>query len=101
MEAVKLALTREGAVRFEVLARPRAHASRVATVRGGALVVQVTAAPADGAANEELVATLAQALSVPKRQVEIARGASSRTKLVDVTGLPIDEVARRLLEAIG
>jgi len=42
------------------------------------------------------VATLAEALSVAKRQVAIARGASSRTKLVEVLGLPIEEVARRL-----
>ena len=96
MEAVKLALTRAGAVRFQVLARPRAHASCIAAVRDGALVVQITAAPADGAANEELVATLAEALSVAKRQVAIAWGASSRTKLVEVLGLPIEEVARRL-----
>jgi hypothetical protein len=101
MEAVQLALTREGAVRFEVLARPRSHAERIAAVRGGALVVHLTAAPADGAANEQLVATLAQALSVPKRHVSIARGASSRTKLVDVLGLSVDEVARRLASAVG
>jgi len=101
MEAVKLALTREGAVRLQVLARPRARASGIAAVREGALVVQVAAAPTDGAANEELVATLARALSVAKRQVVIAHGASSRTKLVDVLGLPIDEVARRLSGAMG
>ena len=73
MEAVKLALTREGAVRLQVVARPRARASSIAAVREGALVVQVAAAPTDGAANEELVATLARALSVAKRQVVIAQ----------------------------
>lgn len=101
MEAVQLALTREGAVRFEVQVRPRARVSRIASVRGGALVVQVAAPPVDGAANEELITTLARALSVPKRQVELVRGASSRKKLVDLVGLPIDEVATRLNDAIG
>ncbi len=101
MEAVQLALKREGAVRFEVQVRPRARVSRIAAVRGGALVVQVAAPPVDGAANEELITTLARAMAVPKRQVALVRGASSRKKLVDLIGLPIEEVARRLHDAIG
>jgi uncharacterized protein YggU (UPF0235/DUF167 family) len=101
MEAIQLALTREGAVRLEVRARPRAHTCRIAAVRGGALVVQVTAPPSDGAANAELTAALAWALSVTKRQVALVRGAASRTKLVEIFGLGIDEVRRRLMAAIG
>ena len=101
MEAVKLALTRAGAVRFQVLARPRAHASCIAAVRDGALVVQITAAPADGAANEELVATLARALSVSKRQVVLVRGAGARAKVFDVVGLGLDEVRARLMAAMA
>jgi uncharacterized protein (TIGR00251 family) len=101
MEAVQLALTREGAVRFEVRAQPRARASRIATVRAGALVVQVTAPPQDGEANDELVATLARALSVAKRDVAIVRGAASRAKVVDVVGLGLAEVRARLMAAMA
>jgi uncharacterized protein YggU (UPF0235/DUF167 family) len=101
MEAVKLALTHEGGVSFEVQARPRARSSRIAAVRAGALVVQLAAIPADGAANEELVATLARALSLPRRQVLLMRGAASRAKRVQVLGLGIDDVRQRLMTAIG
>jgi uncharacterized protein len=101
MEAVTLALTPDRAVRFEVHARPRAHASRIAAVRNGALAVQLAAPPVDGAANDELVATLAQALSVPKRNVQVVRGKSSRVKLVEVFGLSVDEVRLRLMAAMG
>jgi uncharacterized protein (TIGR00251 family) len=101
MEAVKLAVTRQGAVRFQVLARPRAHASRIAAVRGGALVVQLAAPPVEGAANDDLVATLAQALSIARRDVELVRGSASRAKLVEVRGLGVDQVRERLMAAIG
>jgi len=58
---------------------------------GGRLKVRLTASPVDGAANEALVALLAERLGVPKRQVVIVRGATSRLKVVEVAGLnPVD-----------
>jgi uncharacterized protein len=90
---------KDGAVRFEVHAKPRAKKSRVLGSRGDALEVSLAAPPVDGAANEELVRTLADALGVPKRQVVLVRGDSSRQKLVAVTGLSAEEVRARLLRA--
>ena len=100
-EALKLVVTREGAVRIEVQAKPRARSSRVAGVREGALVVQLAAPPVDGAANAELVATLAGALALPRRDVALVRGEASRTKLVDVRGLPEAEVRARLMRLLA
>jgi hypothetical protein len=94
--ALRLVVTREGAVRFEVLAKPRARTSRVAGVREEALVVQLAAPPVDGAANAELIETLAAALSVPRRDVTLVRGEAARTKLVEVRALGADEVRARL-----
>ena len=99
-EAVSLVVTREGAVRVEVHARPRARTSRIAGVREGALLVDLAAPPVDGAANAELVQTLAGALSIPRRDVVLVRGDTARTKLVEVRGLGVDEVRARLVQAI-
>ena len=99
-EALRLVVTREGGVRFEVLAKPRSRASRVMGVRESALVVQLAAPPVDGAANAELVEALAAALSVPRRDVVLVRGESSRTKLVEVRGLAVDDVRARLERAM-
>lgn len=93
---MKLVVTREGAVRFEVHAKPRAHASRIVGVRDEALVVQLAAPPVDGAANAELLEFLARTLSVPKRDVALARGEAGRVKLVEVRGLTAEEVLARL-----
>jgi len=59
------------------------------------LEVRVASAPADGAANAEVVAVLAKRLGVAKRDVTIVGGETSRHKRVRV-GLSIDEIMRRL-----
>jgi uncharacterized protein (TIGR00251 family) len=76
----------EGAITFDVRVVPRASRSEVAGEHDGALRVRVAAPPVEGAANEELVRTLARALGVPVRAVEIKSGHASKTKLVRVAG---------------
>jgi uncharacterized protein (TIGR00251 family) len=93
---VRLVVTREGAVRVEVLAKPRARSSRIAGVRQGALVIQLAAPPVDGAANAELIEMLASTLGVPRRDVVLARGETARSKLVEVRGLAVDDLRARL-----
>jgi uncharacterized protein YggU (UPF0235/DUF167 family) len=58
--------------------------------------VSLAAPPVDGAANSELVATLASALAIPRAQVVIVHGASSRRKLVEVRGLSAEAVRAKL-----
>lgn len=76
---------RDGALVFAVRVVPRASRSGVAGEHGGALRVRVAAPPVDGAANEELVRTLARALGVAPRDVEITGGHASKLKQVRVT----------------
>jgi uncharacterized protein (TIGR00251 family) len=82
-------------VQFEVYAKPRAQKSKVLGWREGRLDVSLAAPPVDGAANAELVATLAKALGVPKAQVQLVRGETGRTKLVCVHGIGEDELRAR------
>ena len=101
METVALTVTKEGAVRFEVQARPRARASRVIAAKGGALVVQLAAPPVDGKANDALIETLAQALGVARRDVVLVRGDTSRLKVIELRGLTRAEVEARLAAAFA
>jgi hypothetical protein len=86
---------RDGALIFTVRVTPRAARSRVVGEHDGALRVCVAAPPVEGAANEELVRTLARALNIPARAVEITSGHASKVKQVRVTGAP-----RRALEGL-
>jgi len=82
----------DGSLIFTVRVAPRASKSAVAGERDGALKVRVAAPPVDGAANEELVKTLAKALSVPTRAVEIVSGHSSKTKTMRVSGVELRQI---------
>lgn len=62
----------------------------------GILKARLTAPPVDGAANEALVALLADRLHLPKRAIQIVRGATSRLKTVEIDGLTLDELRSRL-----
>jgi hypothetical protein len=93
---LKLSVSKDGAVTFGVRAKPSAKRSGITGVREGALEVHVAAAPVDGAANDELMAVLASALGVPRRDVHLVHGTSSRIKRVEVRRLGIDEVRARL-----
>jgi uncharacterized protein YggU (UPF0235/DUF167 family) len=61
----------------------------------GELRVRVSAAPADGAANESLVRLLADQLGVPRTRLRIVRGLAARTKVVAVDGVSALELERR------
>ena len=57
------------------------------TVMGDVLKVSLTAPPADGAANEQLIELLSEELGVRKSAIRILRGISSRNKLIEVEGV--------------
>lgn len=59
------------------------------------LEVRVSAAPADGAANEEVIKVLAKALGIPKSDLVIASGQAARLKRIKLT-LDEDEIRTRL-----
>ena len=69
----------------------RSGRSGLARTREGAIVVRLRAAPVDGAANAELLAIIAAAFGVPRRDVEIIGGERSRHKRLRVRG--IDQAA--------
>ncbi len=76
----------EDSVILELTVRPRGRRNRVGPVRAGRLVVEVTAPPDSGRANEAVVELLAEELGVRRRQVELLRGQTSRKKTVRVAG---------------
>jgi uncharacterized protein (TIGR00251 family) len=99
-EAMKL-VEKDGAVRFEVHAKPRSKKSRIVGERDDAVEIALAAPPVDGAANEELVRFVAKVLAVPRRNVELVRGDTSRAKLVAVSGLSAGEIEARLRAAFS
>jgi hypothetical protein len=80
----------------QIRVKPRSSRAGVEVDRSGSIVVRVHAPAAEGAANQECVRVLADALGVPKLAVTIGRGAKSRAKQIQVSGLAAEEVMARL-----
>ena len=88
---------RGAGVRFAIHVQPRSKKPGIDGTHGDALRVRVHAPPVEGAANDAVVALLADALGVPSRAVHIAAGQSGRQKLVDVDGVDAASALSRLL----
>jgi hypothetical protein len=82
------------AVRFSVHLQPRASKNEIAGLHGGALKVRLTAPPVEGLANQALIDFLSQSLEIPRRNVCIVSGFSSRNKVVEASEVDLDAVQR-------
>jgi uncharacterized protein (TIGR00251 family) len=76
---------------------PRSPRSRVDGLRGDAVLIRLAAPPVDGAANEALVAYLSDALGLPRRNITIVSGETSRDKRVRIEGIDETTARTRLL----
>lgn len=62
----------------------------------GKLKVRLTAPPVNGAANEALIALLAEQLGLPRRHISIVRGATGRQKTMEIVGVTPEDVQQKL-----
>ena len=94
--------TRDG-LRVAIRLSPRAKSDRllgiIATAEGGRTVKASVTAPArDGQANQALLQLLARTWCLPRRDLSIVVGASSRSKIVRVAGEPHRLIAKLFSE---
>lgn len=77
---------------------PRASRETLGPGREGSFAARITAPPVDGAANAAVIALVAKAFGIPRRDVAILSGETSRTKRIALTGDPaaLAEIAARL-----
>ncbi len=83
-------------VRIEVKALPRSSKNQVQGEQDGALKVKLAAAPVDGEANQALVKYLASYLDIPRRNVVLLKGESSRNKVLEIKGLSREQLLQKL-----
>jgi uncharacterized protein (TIGR00251 family) len=70
-------------LKIDVQVQPRASRNAIVGWKDGALRVALTAPPVDGAANDALIAFLADAWGLKRRQVRLVHGETSRHKVVE------------------
>lgn len=85
-----------GGVLIKVYVSPRASSNKVMGEHNGSLKIALTAPPVEGAANKALVEFIAKALDVPKGNVSILSGETSRNKTLRIDGPDRETAARKL-----
>jgi uncharacterized protein YggU (UPF0235/DUF167 family) len=82
--------------RLRVRVVPGAASTQLVGRLGDAWKLRVHAAPERGRANEAVVALLAETLGLPRADVRVLAGHTTRDKLVELAGISQDEAERRL-----
>ena len=94
-----LSISPDGTVSIRVYVQPKASRSRLVGLHDGCLKLAVTAPPADGKANKEVVKFLAGIFGIPVREVTMKSGLQSRKKLVAVNVSDVNKI-RSAIEKI-
>ena len=81
-------------VRLAVQITPNAKKTEVVGVIDDALKIKLQAQPVEGQANAALVKLLAKELKVARGAVTITHGATSRRKLIELSGVSAQELMR-------
>lgn len=81
-----------------VRVHPGARRNSITGEHDGALKISLTTPPTDGRANAALIAFLAVKLHVPRSQITLLTGATSRSKTLHLDGITPDKVNATLLK---
>jgi len=92
---IKITPTASG-VCLEVQVQPRSSRNQVVGEQDGRLKIKITAPPVEGEANQALINFLAQILDIPRKNIKLLKGESSRHKLIEISGLNEQELGEKL-----
>lgn len=92
--------SKDGAV-IHIFVQPRATSDSVQGIHGESLKLKVKAPPADDRANGAVENLLAGLLELPRSEVAVVGGHSSRRKRIAVTGVSPEQVSKRLNRALS
>ena len=85
------------AVRLYVQVLPNAKKTEVVGLIDGALKIRLKAQPIEGQANEELIRFIAMQIKLPKKQISVIRGLTSRQKTIEIKTQQGCEVVSQIL----
>ena len=89
-------LTAAGGATLSLHAQPGAKKSECAGLHGEALKIRLAAPPVDGKANEALLRFLAQRLAIPRQQISLKSGQTSRQKVVEIESVTAERLVALL-----
>lgn len=86
----------KGRLKLAVKVKPKSSPQGIQGVQNGELVIRISAPALDGKANYALVSYLAKLLRIKKTEVLLVNGEKSRSKLLELSGIGIEDARRKL-----
>lgn len=83
--------------RLEIHVQPNAKKNEIIQQQDGSFKIKITAPPQEGKANRELIAFLAQKLKIKKSDITLIHGETSKTKLIEISGMDKSQVVNLLI----
>jgi uncharacterized protein len=71
-------------MKITVRVKPNARKNEVKQIDASNFVVSVSVPPVEGKANEKVVELLSEYFGKPKRSINILRGMTGKTKIIDI-----------------
>lgn len=82
--------------RLGIKAIPNASRDEIGGWLGDLLKIKVRAPALEGRANDALCEFLAESLNLPARAITVLRGQTSRQKVLNIEGISLEELRRRV-----
>ncbi|MDD5190165.1 MAG: DUF167 domain-containing protein [Dehalococcoidales bacterium] len=82
--------------KITIQAHPGAKRNEVIRCVDGVWHVKIAAPPIEGKANKKLIEFLSEVLDIPKSAISIDKGATGKRKMVEITGVTIEAITRKL-----
>lgn len=82
--------------RIRIRAVPNAKKTEITEMFGDAVKVRIQAVPEDGRANKELIMYFAKILDLPKKNVSLVSGESSRDKVLEIEAYTFEDVFAKI-----
>lgn len=90
---------KSGTLLLHLKVQPNASHSVWAGLHGTRLKIRLQSPPQNGKANRELIRFLSDTLGVPKSNLDLIRGQSSRDKTVRIEGMSSDQLLAAIPES--
>ena len=76
--------------------QPRAKRSEVLGFTDGILKLKIAAPPIEGKANKEVISFLSDVLDIPKSNIDLEHGHTSKNKVIAINGLDRESIYERI-----
>lgn len=85
-------------MKLKITIQPNAKKNEVVGAHGDAVKIRIKAPPVDGEANDVLIRFLGEILEIPRKNIQILHGQTTKNKLVEiVTELSPEEIRKKLI----